>query len=246
MWNIIYSNSNCNNWNRLKEHKGHLERLVYIKKSIDNKMPKQPKFLKEKVCKKELQRELNREIDKDNIILYKKIYDVKNHPSPYSKLINIPSKCPAFESLYYNTLIKYKNIEKENEMLKHIFISAKPVINTRKLLDEYNYYKYLKKNISKKAIDRNPNLNFSSYDRFKKKLLFNIEKIQNNDNNIFNKNLSFSYRSKSMNNIKNNNIITKNNDSVNKKKNENKIYYNNNIHRSIDNITTNDYTNSKS
>jgi hypothetical protein len=60
MWNIIYSNSNCKNWNRLKEHKGHLERLIEIKKSIDIKIPKQPKFLKEKGCKKEIQRELNR------------------------------------------------------------------------------------------------------------------------------------------------------------------------------------------
>ena len=70
MWNIIYSNSNCKNWNRLKEHKGHLERLIEVKKSIDTKIPKQPKFLKEKGCKKEIQRELNRqiEIEQFNII----------------------------------------------------------------------------------------------------------------------------------------------------------------------------------
>ena len=247
MWNIIYSNSNCNNWNRLKEHIGHLERLTNVKKSIDTKIPNQPKFLKEKRCKKEIQRELNRQIETNNLILYKKMCEVKIHPSPYNKLINIPLKCPAFESLYYNKFVKYKNIEKENEKLKQIFISAKPVINTRRLLDDYNFYKYLKKNISKKAIDRNPNLNFSSYDGFKRNLLFNIEKLKNsNNNNICNKQLSFSYRSKSMNNIKKNNIISKINNSINKNNNENKINYNNKIHRSIDNITTNDCTHNKS
>ena len=55
----------------------------------------------------------------------------------------------------------YRNIEKENEKLKQFFISAKPGINTRRLLDDYNFYKSVKKNISEKIIDRNPNLNFS-------------------------------------------------------------------------------------
>ena len=34
----------------------------------------------------------------------------------------------------------YRNIEKENEKLKQFFISAKPGINTRRLLDDYNFY----------------------------------------------------------------------------------------------------------
>ena len=36
--------------------------------------------------------------------------EVKTHLSPYSKILNILSRCPSFENLYYNKWIKYIEI----------------------------------------------------------------------------------------------------------------------------------------
>ena len=172
----MYTNTNCNNWNRLMEHRGHLERIALAKKMIDTKTPNQPKFFKEAACKKAMKKEFNRQIDIDNNILYKKMYELKIHHSPYAKELNIPQPCPAFESLSYNKWRRQKVIEKENGKFKNRLLSAKTAYRTQKYLDDYKYTEYLEKNISKGAKERNPNLNFTTYNGFKNNLKYNIER----------------------------------------------------------------------
>lgn len=176
MWNIIYTNTTCNNFNRLMEHRGHLERIALAKKMIDTKTPNQPKFFKEGACKKAMKREFNRQIDIDNNLLYKKMYEIKIHPSPYSKCMNLKIECPAFESLTYNKMKRERDIQKENGKLKKRLISARPAYNTKRYLDDYKYTSYIEKNISKNAKQRNPNLNFTTYNGFKNNLKYNIER----------------------------------------------------------------------
>ena len=171
----MYTNTNCNNWNRLMEHRGHLERIALAKKMIDTKTPNQPKFFKEAACKKAMKKEFNRQIDIDNNLLYKKMYELKIHHSPYAKELNIIQPCPAFESLSYNKWRKQKVIERENSRFKKRLLSAKTTYRTQKYLDDYKYSEYLEKNISKGAKQRNPNLNFTTYNGFKNNLKYNIE-----------------------------------------------------------------------
>lgn len=45
MWGVIYSNRQCNEQERLMQHKMHLQRIVDSKPAIKIKEPKKPSFL---------------------------------------------------------------------------------------------------------------------------------------------------------------------------------------------------------
>ena len=241
----MYTNTNCNNWNRLMEHRGHLERIALAKKMIDTKTPNQPKFFKEAACKKAMKKEFNRQIDIDNNLLYKKMYELKVHHSPYAKELNPTHPCPAFESLSYNKWRRQKEIEKENGKFKNRLLSAKTAYKTQKYLDDYKYSEYLQKNISKGAKERNPNLNFTTYNGFRNNLKYNIERCfddQSSSNGFSSTTISKSFNnnfrpsSSKTNNTFNNNFRpssskTQNNVNSNFRPNSSKSYT---IYREVD------------
>ena len=171
MWNnITHGNTNMNRFERLMEHKGHLERLAQIKKVINTQNPKKPSFITKKMINPGSRMERALKIQYENQVIINRMYGIKNKRSPYSPCMNIPSKCPAFELLTYHRLKKNVTLKTENDKLYKRFTFARPTYNVRKLVDEYEYSKYLEKNISQNRNRINPNLEFISFERFNQKI----------------------------------------------------------------------------
>ena len=171
MWNnITHGNTNMNRFERLMEHKGHLERLAQIKKVINTKNPKTPSFISKKMINPGSRMERALKILYENKVIYNRMYDIRNKTSPYSACMNIPSKCPAYELLTHHRLKKNVTIKTDNEKLYKRFTFARPTYNVQKLADEYEYSKYLEKNISKNNNRKNPNLEFVSFEKFNEKI----------------------------------------------------------------------------
>lgn len=224
MWNnIIHGNTEMNRFERLMEHKGHLERLANIKKAISTNSPKTPSFIRKKMINLGRRKEYGLKIKYENKIIYNRMYEINKKKSPYSPCLNIPKKCPAYELLAHHRSKKKDIIKIENNKLYHRFISARPTYNLLRLQleKEYKYSKYLEKNISQNNNRSNPNLEFVSFGRFnqnvrnhlfyektKRKLnngmaLKYKERPQtcyNNSNKILRPNLTFEYYN---NNLKN-------------------------------------------
>jgi hypothetical protein len=168
---------------------------------IDDSKPDQPKFFKNGAANIASKREWKRKINLDNVILYNKMYELSVHPSPYNKILNKPTPCPAFQKMSYNKWRKAKDLEIENRKLKKRFTSAKPSINAKKLDDEYNNYNvYLKNNIKKGKGEKNPNLGFVTWSAFKKNLKINIEREKMDINDF----IELQNKSKTSSTFKNN------------------------------------------
>jgi hypothetical protein len=171
MWNnITHGNTNMNRFERLMEHKGHLERLAQIKKVINTKNPKTPSFISKKMINPGSRMERALKIHYENQVIYNRMYDISNKKSPYSACMNIPSKCPAYDLLTHHRLRKNYTIKTENEKLFKRFAFARPTYNVQKLDQEYEYSKYLENNISKNRNRINPNLEFISFEKFNEKI----------------------------------------------------------------------------
>jgi hypothetical protein len=171
MWNnITHGNTNMNKFERLMEHRGHLERLVQIKKVINTKNPKTPSFISKKMINPGNRMERLLKIKYENKVLYGRVEEMIKKTSPYSACMNIPSKCPAFELLSHHRNRKKVIIKIENDKLFKRFTLARPTYNAQKLTDEYEYTKYIENNISKNRNRSNPNLDFITFEKFNKKI----------------------------------------------------------------------------
>ena len=187
MWrNTTSGNTNMNKFERLMEHKGHLERLSQVKKVIDNNHPKIPSFFNMK-RNTNAQKERALKIQYENQVLINKMYDIKNKISPYSQKIT-PSSCPAYELLSYHRLKKNISLKNENNRIFRKFLFIQPTYNIDKIEKEYQYRKYIEKNISKNRNRTNPNLNFNTFEEFNKKIR-NKTFYNNVYNHMRNKNL---------------------------------------------------------
>ena len=164
MWNNTIGNTNMNKFERLMEHKGHLERLAQTKKVINTNNPLTPSFYVKKMINRGLKMEKALKINYENIKIYNKMYQIKAKNSPYSACENVPSKCPAFELLEYHRKKKSGVILTENNKLYKRFTTTKSTFNIQKLEKEYEYSKYLQKNISQNKNRINPNLEFVVFD----------------------------------------------------------------------------------
>ena len=171
MWNnITHGNTNMNRFERLMEHKGHLERLAQTKKVISTNNPKVPSFISKKMINPGSRMERALKIHYENHVVYNRMYEINNKNSPYSACLNVPSKCPAYELLTHHRLKKNNVIQTENNKLYKRFTLARPTYNAQKLVKEYKYSKYLENNISKNRNRINPNLDFISFEKFNQKI----------------------------------------------------------------------------
>lgn len=109
-----YSNRLCNEYNRIREHKNHLERIVTIKPVIDIKEPSKPSFLIFKAKKEKMEQEKMNKINYENNVLLTKIIDIVNKPSPYNPMNLQVKPCPAFSKLEYIQRKKKFDIDQEN------------------------------------------------------------------------------------------------------------------------------------
>jgi len=114
MWNTHYSNRRCNEIEKIREHKMHLERLVTAKPILDVKEPHKPMFLVQRAKKEATEAEKKSKINYENRVLLGKIVHIENKPSPYNLNIVAPSRCPAFDKTYFMKKKKKYELDKEN------------------------------------------------------------------------------------------------------------------------------------
>ena len=199
MWNNIPpANTKMNKFECLMVHKGHLERLAQARKVINTKKPKIPSFLLKGIRNQGIAKEREIKIQYENRVLFNRMYEISKNFSPYSKNLNIPSRCPAYDLLAYHRLKRNRIIKVENNKLYKRFNFAKPTLNSEKLNQEYQYNQYLESNISQNKNRVNPNLEFVDYEKFNKrikninsastkhnrKIMINLDKSLQNSKNI--------------------------------------------------------------
>ena len=199
MWNNIPpANTNMNKFECLMVHKGHLERLAQARKVINTKKPKIPSFLLKGIRNQGIAKEREIKIQYENRVLFNRMYEISKNFSPYSKNLNIPSRCPAYDLLAYHRLKRNRIIKVENNKLYKRFNFAKPTLTADKLNQEYEYNQYLESNISQNKNRVNPNLAFVDYEKFNKrikninsastkhnrKIMINLDKSLQNSKNI--------------------------------------------------------------
>jgi hypothetical protein len=120
MWNLSYGNRKCNEYERIREHRMHLERIVTVKPSIDYKEPKKPTFLAERAKKEKMEEgksylkiiENRMKINYENNVLLKKIIEIEQKPSAYHPYKMNPKRCPAFDDINKN----YRNIYEKSKL----------------------------------------------------------------------------------------------------------------------------------
>ena len=89
MWNnITHGNTNMNKFERLMEHKGHLERLTQAKKVINTKNPITPSFITKKMINPGTKMERAMKINYENHLIYNRMYGISCKNSPYSACMN--------------------------------------------------------------------------------------------------------------------------------------------------------------
>jgi hypothetical protein len=122
MWNVQFSNGKCNEINKIKEHKLHLERIVTAKTMLDVKEPVKPLFLASRAKKEKMDEDRQRKIYKDNIVLVKKIIEINNKPSPYNTIVCQVQPCPAFDKTTFQVKKKKYDMDLEN-IVNNLLIS---------------------------------------------------------------------------------------------------------------------------
>jgi hypothetical protein len=169
MWRFRKNNLIINDQDKLFAHKVHLEKLLKAKPHIQNKGPEMPNFLKNKLSINEYLRSKEHKRCYENAVIFSRLLDIDNSISEYS-YINRPIYCAAFDKKKYNfdKTEKMRNTLMEN---KHFFvrlIKQKSHYPTQYLINSKDYELLLKRN-NKKRID-NPNINFATFNEFKKNL----------------------------------------------------------------------------
>jgi hypothetical protein len=114
MWNMSFSNRICNEHNKIREHKLHLERIITTKPVIDVKEPIKPSFLQFKAKKEKMEQERFMQINYENTVLLKKIIDIEKKPSPYNPVNLQVAYCPAYDKVHYIERKKKYDLDKEN------------------------------------------------------------------------------------------------------------------------------------
>ena len=180
------ANNPMNKFNQYLKHRGHLERIYLSKSLINNKCPKIPSFIKKGLINKGIENEKKFRIKNDNNVMYKKLIYVVNSKSKYNHLLNIPSKCPAFERKDKIQIKRFKNIIKENNLFYKILKRSRSTYDNIKIEEDYMNSRYYKNNICKNNSMSNPNINFVNYRQFS----INLKNILKDK--IFNRTINYS------------------------------------------------------
>jgi len=116
MWNLTYTNRVCNEHERLRDHKTHVNKLLVVKTCLDNSKPYKPLFLSNK--NNLLQNEINKniKINYENRNLLGKIQDIQTHNLSYHPKNLIVKECPAYRKTNFVRNTKQKNIDDENRV----------------------------------------------------------------------------------------------------------------------------------
>lgn len=177
MWNYLYNNRFCYEFDLLRSHREHLERLLLSKSNINNTGPSIPKFLSMKLSNKHKERVNKFKIAKDNMILFNKLCHYSNSKSPYSKDVLKPKNAMKNNFVKirdYKRLNIEKKIQYDNIKFYKRFSNEKTHYPLKNFLEKSNFEKYIRYNMHKNFV-KNPSLNFVTYDEFKTNLFNEIK-----------------------------------------------------------------------
>ena len=196
MWNTSCSNKICFTQDKTSEQNLHLKRLLCIRPEINVTEPYIPRFLRIRGPQKEKRKQTQDKIDKDNMILEKKILEIYIKNGKYSKYEVEPKQIyPAFRRysrLKLSDIIKLINIHFDNKRLENKLINLKSTYDNREMRKEAEKQeKYLQNLLNRpKSIPFAPALKFISLSQAQnrlKNLLIRQQQYfneQQNNNNV--------------------------------------------------------------
>ena len=151
MWSLLNNNIYCAEKEQLKVNQIHFEKLLCTKSKINNKGIKTPFFLKNKSYIRELARTRAAKINAINNLMNRKLKLVARTPSRYSREINTPKYCPAFDKLRFNfdRIERDRKIKSENLSFYSRFKERKPTYSTKNFLKKSEYEKHIRSNIAR-------------------------------------------------------------------------------------------------
>ena len=228
MWSLLINNYSCNEKDILRTSQIHFEKLLSAKSNINNKVPKIPIFMKNKIYLKQFIKAKERKINIGNNIMYNKLYYAANCTSPYSKYKNIPKYCPAFDKrkYTYSRVERERIISTENQSFYKRFSRSKSNYPITNFLKKSKYEDYIRHNISRTRFLPKVTLKLCTFKEFKSNLLKETSKIRDNSQTLNEANISIilKHKDNSLNlnkthqtNSDNNNNLVKNNFKKNPK-----------------------------
>lgn len=116
MWNLTYLNRVCNEHEKFRDHKKHVNNLIAVKSTINNATPYKPLFLINK--KNNTQNEINKniKINYENSNLLGKIKEIEIKPSKYHPSQIKVKDCPAYRKTNFVRDTNLSKISKDNEV----------------------------------------------------------------------------------------------------------------------------------
>ena len=173
MWSLLNNNIYCAEKEQLKVNQIHFEKLLCTKSKINNKGIKTPFFLKNKSYLRELARTRAAKINAINNLMNRKLKLVARTPSRYSREINTPKYCPAFDKLRFNfdRIERDRKIKSENFSFYSRFKERKPTYSTKNFLKKSEYEKHIRNNIARSTELQRFSLKLCTFKEFKTNLM---------------------------------------------------------------------------
>ena len=114
MWNLAYANRVCNEHERFREHRTHINKLLMTKTFLDIESPYKPQFLMNKCnhTQNEINRNLKITYENDNLL--GKIRKIEKNYSKYHPTKIIVKDCPAYRKTNFRKESMQKEIDTEN------------------------------------------------------------------------------------------------------------------------------------
>ena len=114
MWNLTFNNRVCNEHERFRDHRTHVNKLLVTKSWLDTKTPYKPGFLNCKAGKVQSNINSNIKINYENSNLLGKITSIERHYSTYHPKRIIVKECPAYNKTDFVKATRQKSIDREN------------------------------------------------------------------------------------------------------------------------------------
>lgn len=114
MWNLTYTNRVCNEHERFKDHKVHVNKLLVVNSYLDTKPPYKPLFLVNKCNRTQNELDKNLKINYENRNLLGKIKTIEKKHSLYHPSKIVVKDCPAYNKTNFVKNTYQKRIDNEN------------------------------------------------------------------------------------------------------------------------------------
>ena len=176
MWNLTYTNRVCNEHERFRDHRTHVNKLLMVRTHVETKSPYVPLFLSNKCNNTQNVIERKIKIDYENNNLIGKIKSIERTNSVHHPRKIIVKECPAYTKTLFVKHKTQKHIDIENSVFflyskKKMYQrlkSARPTYSYNNFEKDYRKNQYIE-SLHKFKVS-NPNMFFETPEKFNKKL----------------------------------------------------------------------------